>query len=506
MANFWENISKNYVKILIVIHLAIVLPLAYVLNVWSDEASTLTTTNFGIQHTFNEIFSVEKQAPLYFLLLSLWRGISHSIFFARVFSIIFSIASIAIFPGVAKNWFSEKQTKYLTAFFALHPFFLSMTLEIRAYSAIILLSLLLLKYFHQGFLSDENRDSKRRSQLLFFIFSILSLYTHYYLGFNLVAYFCVLLAFRRWKDAKNYFYGMLLVGLLFVPLFAIISQQFTSRDTGYTTEKSVAIFLRTVWTQFLTFSFPTEVYPTLEPTFVSILRNWIARIGIALFAIYAIATRFRTLDWRFATFAIINVVICLFFALTYYALGEIYIAIRHFSTVFVVSIFLQFLVLSAVIPKTSKRIWIGIALILLCLFPYSLYKLYPNIAKRGDWARVAEFVEQNEKPNQPVIVFQIYDVLSFRVHYEGTNKILPDEKFVDFWLEGKKDSEDSFRRQIDFTISKIPTEADEIWLLTDDNCQKTEACKPLEEFVEKNYNVIETKDFYLERVRLLKKK
>jgi uncharacterized membrane protein len=506
MATFWENISKNYVKILIAIHLAIALPLAYFLNVWSDEASTLTTTNFGIQHAFNEIFSVEKQAPLYFLLLSLWRNINDSVFFARIFSIIFTVGSIWIFPGVAKNWFAEKETKYLTVFFALHPFLFCMTLEIRAYSAMILISLLLLKYFYEGFFHDENHELKRKSQIIYVVFAVVSLYTHYYFGFSLVAFFCVLLVLKRWQAAKNYFYGMLAVGLFFIPLFAVISQQFSNRDSAFATERSIVVFLRHIWTDYLTFSFPTEVYAPLEPTFISFLRNWIARIAVAITVAFAAATRFRYLDHRLRVFIVFNAVCCLFMALTYYALGDIYVAIRHFAPMFVASIFLQFLFLSLIINQTSRKIWIVIALILVFLFPYSMFQLYPKLAKRGDWARVAEFVQQNEKPNQPLVVFQVYDVLSFRIHYKGGNKILPDEKFVDFWLEGKKDTEDSFRRQIDFTVSKIPTDADEIWLLTEDNCQTTDACKPLEEFVEKNYNVIETKDFYLERVRLLKKK
>jgi len=48
-----------------------------------------------------------------------------------------------------------------------------------------------------------------------------------------------------------------------------------------------------------------------------------------------------------------------------------------------------------------------------------------------------------------------------------------------------------------------------IWLLTGEVCHNKEnfaVCRPLENFLEANYTVIETKDFYLERVRLLRKK
>jgi hypothetical protein len=501
-----EKSQKNLVLILIALHLAISLPLAYFLNVWSDEASTLETTNHGLFFAFETVFKVEKQSPLYFLLLSLWRNIDTSVFFARIFSIIFSIASIAVLPRVAKNWLNEKQAKYLIIFFALHPFLFMASLEIRGYSAIILLSILLLKFFYTGYLQENQTKSHQKSQIVYVLIAIISLYTHYYLGFNLVAHFCVLLVLRRWKDARNYFLQVLFVGVCIIPLLSVISQQFAGREAVYTAEKSVIILLRTIWASILTFTIPTEILPTPEPTIVSIFRNRILLIILAILSVYAFATRFRKFNQATLVFVIINFVMLVFMALSYFALGEIYIAIRHFSPLFISVILFQFIVLSAIINEKFNRIWLIFGLICLCLFPYSLYKLYPNVAKRGDWARVAEFVQQNEKPNQPIIIFQVYDVLSFRVHYQGTNKILPDEKFVDFWLEGKKETEDSFRSQIDFTISKIPPESTVIWLLTEDNCQTTAACQPLEEFVAKNYNVTETKDFYLERARLLKKK
>ena len=46
-----------------------------------------------------------------------------------------------------------------------------------------------------------------------------------------------------------------------------------------------------------------------------------------------------------------------------------------------------------------------VAILYLFFFSYSTYMLYPNLTKRGDWARVAAFIEQTEKPNQPIMVF-----------------------------------------------------------------------------------------------------
>jgi hypothetical protein len=134
-----------------------------------------------------------------------------------------------------------------------------------------------------------------------------------------------------------------------------------------------------------------------------------------------------------------------------------------------------------------------------------MYKSYAPLAKRGDWARIAEFIETREKPNQPIIVFQTYDALCLPYYYKGANKILPDEKFFEWHYEDEPSSENALKKQIDFTISKIPPGAQEIWLATEENCQVENAnapCRPLENFIGANYTVVETRDFYLERVRL----
>src|SRR5215213_6298783 len=87
---FFSLFPFSFTSFLILAHLAVTLPLAYFLNVWMDEASTLYTTQNGFFQTFQNVFADEKQAPLYFLLLSLWRELNGSIFFARALSIVFS--------------------------------------------------------------------------------------------------------------------------------------------------------------------------------------------------------------------------------------------------------------------------------------------------------------------------------------------------------------------------------------------------------------------------------
>lgn len=506
--------EQKFLFILIFAHLAVALPLAFYLNIWVDEASTLYTTQNGFFRAFNNLFNDEKQAPLYFLLMSLWRKINDSVFFARLFSMIWSALAIKVFFDLAREIWQDKTAFFVTAFFALHPFLFWASLEIRLYSLIILISTLLLKFFYQGFLNRRDAETQRKTQIFYVITSIAALYTNYYLGFLLVGCLVALIVLRRWKEAKSYFLQMLMVGLAILPLLWIIGQQFSVRSVHFQAERWLAEGLSVFWNHFLTFVLPTEIFPSEEVSVFSIVRIWIIRIAVLAILIITIKNKGKNLDEKVFAFGAISAVIVAFLLFVYFQLGHGYVEIRHAAVFFVPFVLFVASIFAGILPQRrrdaeEKKInYLVVPFIGLCaiFFSYSLFTLYPNLAKRGDWARVAAFIEQRETPHQPVILFQTYDAIALPYHYKGTNRILPDEKFFAFDLEDEPGSAGSFRSQIDFVISKIPREAQEIWLLTNEKCAAKEACQPLENFIGANYTIVEEKNFYKEKVRLLRRK
>jgi hypothetical protein len=308
---------------------------------------------------------------------------------------------------------------------------------------------------------------------------------------------------------------MFVVGLLFLPLFLAMMSQLANNASGFRVEKSFGEGLRLFWNYFLSFALPTEIFPTstTESSTISFIRLWIVRLAI-LTAIFLLIKKRKIFDEKIVAFGTICAVIVSFLLVAYFALGPIYVAIRHAAILFVPVLLFVFTAVKAILPmpQTEKKSFAGnfvliiLGVLLVPFFVYSIFSLYPNFSKRGDWAKVADYIEANEKPNQPIVIFPNYDALSLPVYYKGANKILPDENFVVWDFEGEPGSELSAKRQTDFVISEIPPEAVEIWLLTDESCEIGEQCRPLENFVEANYTVIETKRFYLEKVRLLRKK
>jgi 4-amino-4-deoxy-L-arabinose transferase-like glycosyltransferase len=508
--------EKKFLFLLIFLHLAVALPLAFYLNVWTDEASTLYTTQNGFFQTYANLFTDEKQAPLYFLLMSLWRKLSDSIFFARLFSIICSVLAIKVFFGLARKIWEDKTAIFVAGFFALHPFLFWASLEIRLYSLVILVSTLLLTFFYDGYFDKEivsrkGPKAQKKARIFYFLISIAALYTNYYLGFLLVGCFAALLVLRRWREARKYFMQMLFVGLAILPLLWIAQQQFSVRVFHFQMERTIFEGLSVFWNHYLTFVLPTEVFPPEEISPFSLVRLWLVRIAIVAVLIITIKNKGRNLNEKVFAFGTILAAATAFLLFVYFQLGAGYVEIRHASIFFV-----PFILFVASIVLPQKRgdaeknhkyyLLIPFAVVCLIFFSYSLFTLYPNLAKRGDWARVALFLERNEKPDQPIVLFEAYDAIALPIHYKGVNRMLPDERFFAFNLEDKPGSAGSYRSQIEFVISKIPPGAEEIWLLTNEKCAAREPCLPLENFVAANYTIVEEKYFYKERARLLRRK
>lgn len=493
--------EKKLLVILIFLHLAIALPLAFSLNIWVDEASTLYSTQHGFISTFRNLFTDEKQAPLYFLLLSLWRRLNDSVFFARLFSVVFSLLSIVAFARLARRIWEEKPAFFLTAIFALHPYLFWASLEIRLYSFIIFITCLLFSFFCDGYLREDADDKGAR--LFYSLTAVVALYTNYYLGFLLVGAFLALLVLRRWRAAQIYFVQMIAVGVAILPLFYIINLQFSDRVVTFQEEKSFGEGIRVLWNHFLTFVLPTEIYPTEEQTVFSVVRLWIVRLSILAVVVIFLKNKLRDLDKIILAFGTIAAASGAFLLFVYFQLGSGYIEIRH-AAVYFVAIYV--FAASMIVKILPKKAWILATVVYAFFFVYAIAVMYPNLTKRGDWARVGAYIAAREKPSQPVILFPAYDALALPFYYKGANKILPNERYFSFHTEAKPGEPNAYLDQIEYVIGIIPPEAVEIWLVTGENCEVRQSCEPLENFVRANYTIVEEKDFYKQKVRLLRKK
>lgn len=499
-----QKISLQRTNALIVLFVLMVLPLAYFLNIWSDEASTLYSTQNGLSDALRHAANNEKQAPLYFWFLSVWRMLSGSIFFARLFSVLCAAAAIRVFASVSSRLFEARPAMLAAAFFAFNPFLIWASLEIRVYALVILISVVLIRLFIETFWDEALND--RRTRIAFFVVSLIALYTNYYLAFVLAGLFAALVISRKWKAAANYLMAAVPAFVLFAPWLLEVRAQLAANTAGYQEARSLIDALQKLWRHALTFMLPAGVFPDGDGSAVLMARLWIVRIALLAVAVGIVLRRGRMTALTVVLFAAVSTIfLCLLGS--YFLLGPVYVELRHAAVLFVPLVLLAVSVLTDLFEKPAPQ-WLLLpaALVVLMSFAYSVSILYPGMTKRGDWARVGEFIEQHESAGQPVVVFTTFDALALPYHYHGRNQVLPDQRFFDFEQEAQFGSVDSLRKQTDFVISQIPPDSEEIWLAVNEKCTTTNACIPLQNFVAANYTIEIEQDFYLEKVFLLRKK
>lgn len=474
------------------------LTLAALLDIRFDEAFTLNTTSQGVVYAFHQAIKFEQQAPLYFVVLSLWRNIDSSILFARLFSVLCFPLTVWVSAEVAKRYVKGINPLVVAAVIALHQQVVWSALDIRLYSFMVLLSGLLLLCFYDGYLAEKQQI---RSRVFYIIVAVFSLYTQYYLGFQLVAGAFALLVVRSWRPLRQYVTDMLIACLFFVPMLFIIKAQVSAVGDRTYDAFSAFLLLKGVYQQIV------SLFLSVNWIEAEDLKRWFVRIIIlavgALF-LKKLATERKREDLALAA---MTFVLIAFFLVTYYFLGDEGLQQRHMSSLILPLTLLQLSALSYF--KSNKLIysWLGLVVFLNI---GSLYAAYQPMAKPGDFRRVGQYVMANEAPNQPVLVFHSDAVLALAYYYKGQNRLIaiPQENSFDDWNPRNNVLKDE--AQILEVINKQPNNPERFWLVDDGWCAEGSLsfnCDILENVVTKYFEVKSTTEFMEPTtVRLLRRK
>jgi hypothetical protein len=362
----------------------------------------------------------------------------------------------------------------------------------------VLLSGLLFVLFYDGYLAET---TKKTSRIFYIIVSVLSLYTQYYLGFQLVAAAIALIFVCRWRALYHYLGDMLIAGVFFVPMLLIIRPQVSAVSSQ--TENVMSAF-----------GLVKGLYQSLVPLFVSatwiepeFLKLWLVRILVVVTAVLFAKKLLSERKKEDIALAVIPVVLAAFFLIALFLLGDQGIQPRHLSSMILPFLLLSF---SAFTVLRNKRIILGWAAVLILLNIGFLYEAYKPLAKPGDFRRVAEYIAANERPNQPVLVFHADAVLPLAHYYSGQNKLiaLPQENSLDDWNPQNNVLQNE--EQILSLINRQPDNPERFWLVNDGWCAQGTLsfnCEILEDVVTGYFEVESTMEFLKPTtVRLLHRK
>jgi hypothetical protein len=470
------------------VNLAVTLPLAAILNIWQDEAYTLQTTSRDLGYAFHQAIGFEQNAPLYFLLLTVWRHFGDSIFFLRLPSVLCVAITVALVPALVRRYLPGVDAGLVTLVVALNPFAIWAALEMRVYALIILLSALALLTFFAAFL--EERPNKFW-YVGYAICVAVALYTQYYLGFLVAAQALTLLIYKR-----KAFVAFTLCGaaaaLAFVPMLAIVPGQVQNFKSAFAPPSLLhaVIALAGILARYaLPLSFPHAKIAYLVLT-----------IGAAVAAFAA--RRAFTASGNGMIIVMTACGVALFAAGTY--ASGVHVLDRHAASLFLPCTLSAFAAFTFFRTPLQRRLILAWFCLVVAASSVSLVQTYAARAKPGDWIRVTSYIRHREMRNEPIVVFEAENALPFAHYYDGPNRVVAIPHGVDF-------------RHYDVTRFVVGSDADlrdvmpqtqHVWLITAGGCTSANisfGCDALERFVAERYRVEQEATFHGSRVRLLRR-
>ncbi|MBT5338733.1 hypothetical protein HN643_03365 [Candidatus Falkowbacteria bacterium] len=186
--------------------------------IWFDEALSIHYASLDFESLFN-ILKFDSSPPLFYLLLWLWQNIFGSSLTTLVLlPFIFSLASIVSVFYLAKEIFNKKIGLLASLFFSLSALNISYATELRTYSLLVFLVSLSMLFGWKGWQHNRNRD-----WILYIVFTLLSLYSHYTAIVYLAIWFVLLLFFNhhKWQKILSVHSPIF---LLYVPQFLYFSR------------------------------------------------------------------------------------------------------------------------------------------------------------------------------------------------------------------------------------------------------------------------------------------
>lgn len=435
-------------------HLVLTVPLAFLLNAWTDETYTLQTTSLGLPRACARSILFEMQPPLYFMLLTFWRTLGPSVLVARLFSVTCVAAALFVVAGLARRYAPGVPPVLVVALVAFNPFAIWAAVEIRLYALALLLSSLVLLTFHDGYLAGRESLPARRWNALF---SVAALYTQYYLGFLLLAQAIGLLALRRSRRLLDYVFWMAAAALAFAPMLLILPAQISGAAGTVSFIAGRRYLARLVAWRIQQFSSPTTWLPeAVQWVWFAAFVALLAGLGGLL-----LVRRARPADSALSLWATTAFLAASFFSVLLFT-GEDLFDLKHTVVLFLPSLLT---VLGLVASAPGSRLTAGWALLAFASYGGMLAHRYWPMAKEGDAARAAAFIMEREKAGEEILVFNPEGAGAIRLYYSGSNPIVPvprpmDPEFFDIRLFALHD-EGEF-----WTAFGDRTRHPKVWLVT----------------------------------------
>lgn len=476
-------------------HLALTATLAVVLDVWLDEAFSLHTSGGSLARAWRDAIGFELQPPLYFVLLCAWRSLGSSILWARLLSVACVGVAVWLMPSISRRYWPSAPPALLTALVAFNPFTVWAAVEIRLYALALLLSAVLLLCFHDGYLGER---PVARPRVIHAVAGLMALYTQYYLGLLLAAGALALAAARRWKSLRDYVLHMAAVGLLFSPMLLVVPHQLSAHTGTVATRLSLRYAARVVAWRVPHYLLPAGAAPEIG--------QWI--VFVVFFLLLAVVgfRALRSRDWSAAEVAILALTasVAAAFYVVLHITGEELFSEKHTIALFLPVILSVGVLVLRGVGTSGLLAWLAAAAV---FYGATLVDRYRPLAKEGDVARVASRIMAEERPGQPILVFNAQGAVPLPLYYHGPNRIVAVPHAMDFRTFDPRDFVLHDEAEIWAALGGRLNRGESLWLVTQGPRRYLDVSfgtDILEDVVSREFDVIEDARFFKARLRLLR--
>jgi 4-amino-4-deoxy-L-arabinose transferase-like glycosyltransferase len=410
------NRKLFYIGIIIffVVYAITLMVLAKETVLWEDEIYSLHTTSQNISFAVKQSYNFEGQPPVYFILLTIWRDISGTLFFARLLSLVFTIFSGLLIYKISTEYLNDYQALIATVLFLMNPAIVYFAFEARLYSFIIFLALASLYLFHKAYLSES---PKNIFVFLHAVISILGVFTQYFFVLLLLAEALALFLLFGWKKIIKYFLIHFVIAIFFTINISVIPYHVDAirNDQIIFDFGLLKPFLRTLQNFIFSFKYVNLtliVRRLIIVTYIIWLIISIKKLQLSFRSFYKPLYPIRFLIIISLFFYLSFVILFIGFKLDY---EEKYIAILY-PSLFLIFIF------SFTLNQRYFVIW---AFLIFIYYGYINYKEYSSYVKIHDYEQIANYVEKIEKDDEPILFYLSLNALPFQYYYKGSNKIIP---------------------------------------------------------------------------------
>lgn len=213
------------------IPIIVYLSLVFTNRIWIDEGYTIAM----IQHKIKDIWSItanDVHPPLYYWGLRIWCLLfGFSVTSTKIFSIVPLVLMLIVSYSVIKKEFGIKTSIIFSFLFGLCPFMMEYSTQVRMYSWALFLCTVSGLYAYKVI-----KESNLKNWLIFFITSILSIYTHFYSLITIFMIYLILLIviiIRKRELLKSFILGSIATIIIFIPWLIELFKQVLRVSKNY---------------------------------------------------------------------------------------------------------------------------------------------------------------------------------------------------------------------------------------------------------------------------------